>query len=39
MSWKDDWENKMIKKGALVVNVDGSLEEIANEIIQKTEKP
>ena len=38
MSWKDDWENKIIEKGALVVNTRGTLEEIANDIIQKIGK-
>lgn len=31
--WKDWWENEMEKRGALVVNADGNIEDIANEII------
>ncbi len=33
LSWKDWWENELIQKGAIAVNANKSLDEVADEII------
>jgi len=35
-SWKKWWENHMIEKGAIIIDASRSLQEIANEIIEKS---
>lgn len=36
MSWKNWWENRMQKTGAIIINANGSLSEITNEIVKKS---
>ena len=36
MTWKDWWENDMQQKGAIIVYAHGSLDQIANELIEKS---
>lgn len=36
MTWKDWWENDMQQKGAITVYAHGSLDQIANELIEKS---
>lgn len=37
LGWKDWWENEMLKKKALMVNADGTLENIVQRIIKLTQ--
>ena len=38
LSWKDWWENKIIERGALVVDADGNPTEVAKKIIELVQK-
>ena len=38
IEWKNWWENHMVEKGAIIINANRDLKEVANDIVKKSKK-